>query len=156
MVHPIHSSIPLSLASRDIRLLRISPLADLATKISYQLKRVNLDNKPGNIALLYMCSLEDNKRTIEVNSLDFDVTQNLHNALTRIRNVKESHIFWVDAVCIDQSNNVEKAAQIRLISNIFHYAMEVWCWLGNASAKEEEVMKTLNIEELQREDAVSE
>lgn len=103
-----------------------------------------------------MCGSEDNKRTIEVNSLDFDVTQNLHDALTRIRDVKESHVFWVDAVCIDQSNNVEKAAQIRLISDIFHYAMEVWCWLGNASAEEEEVMRTLNIEELQREDTVSE
>ena len=38
--------------------------------------------------------------------------------------------FWADAICIDQSNRVEKAIQVRNMKSIFENASQVLAWLG--------------------------
>lgn len=41
---------------------------------------------------------------------------------------------WIDAVCIDQHNYVERAAQVNIMSQIFNQAGEVRIWLGETDA----------------------
>ncbi|OAL35033.1 hypothetical protein AYO20_05748 [Fonsecaea nubica] len=39
-------------------------------------------------------------------------------------------LLWVDQICIDQSNEIEKSVQVSLISTIYRAAAEVIVWLG--------------------------
>lgn len=62
--------------------------------------------------------------------LRFRVTDHLFQALRRLRNVSRPVYIWVDAICNNQADLGEKAAQIPLMAQIFNQAKEVVIWLG--------------------------
>ncbi|KAN0084911.1 Heterokaryon incompatibility protein (HET) domain containing protein [Elaphomyces granulatus] len=45
-------------------------------------------------------------------------------------NGKQSRKLWIDAICIDQSNEPEKCRQIKLMKHIYGKAKQVVIWLG--------------------------
>ena len=47
------------------------------------------------------------------------ITKNLHAALLRLRNHSFERIVWVDAICIDQADDQEKARQIQNMAKIY-------------------------------------
>ena len=57
------------------------------------------------------------------------ISINLYNSLRRLRD-KSSQYIWVDRVCIDQSNVVERAEQVRMMGRIYSQARLVIVWLG--------------------------
>ncbi len=59
------------------------------------------------------------------------------NAVLVSRNTA-ARIFWIDAVCIDQANSVEKASQIALMGRIYSLAARVLAWLGDVDVGEDE------------------
>ncbi|KAK1751181.1 heterokaryon incompatibility protein-domain-containing protein [Echria macrotheca] len=67
---------------------------------------------------------------IEVNGRQFQITNNLHEALQRLRLEDEDRIIWVDAVCIDQDNEKERGHQVRHMGDIYKKADRVLYWLG--------------------------
>lgn len=60
----------------------------------------------------------------------FMVHRNLFSALRRIRHKHDSIWLWVDALCIDQSNDAEKSHQIPKMPDIYANAWNVIVWLG--------------------------
>jgi hypothetical protein len=58
------------------------------------------------------------------------VRPNLYSALRRLRSESEELWFWIDAICIDQSNLVEKIHQIPRMLDIYCNAWSVCVWLG--------------------------
>ena len=58
------------------------------------------------------------------------VTQNLHDALKRIRQPGSSILLWVDAICINQMDVAERNHQLGLMRQIFNRAHQVIAWLG--------------------------
>src|SRR5947207_8786362 len=52
-------------------------------------------------------------KSIACNGEDFHVTENLFSALQRIRFADKPRHLWVDAVCINQSDNIEKSMQVQ-------------------------------------------
>ena len=61
---------------------------------------------------------------------DISITPNLHSALTALRSQDGFIVLWIDAVCINQQDNREKAAQILLMRRIFQSSVRVIAWLG--------------------------
>ncbi|KAF2031021.1 hypothetical protein EK21DRAFT_50391, partial [Setomelanomma holmii] len=61
------------------------------------------------------------------------IGQNLHDFLRHIA-VDSFNIagpwFWIDQVCIDQSNSHEKADQVSLMATIYQRCVSVITWLG--------------------------
>jgi hypothetical protein len=55
------------------------------------------------------------------------ITRNLFECLSVL---KTSGYIWIDALCINQSDNVEKAIQVPLMGAIYANALEVIVWLG--------------------------
>jgi hypothetical protein len=89
-----------------------------------------------------------------------DVGENLHAALTyvgREQSTLQRHIdpstgsellLWADAICLDQTNEQEKAHQIPRMGTIFSYAVGVVIWFGNlaqiSEAKIQLFVETVN------------
>lgn len=63
----------------------------------------------------------------------FNVTTNLRNALRRLRDTHASRWLWIDAICIDQRNLHERAAQVGFMKEIYKRAEGVVIWLGESS-----------------------
>ena len=57
------------------------------------------------------------------------ISSNLYNALRRLRD-KSAKSLWIDRVCIDQSNVLERREQVQLRGSIYSKARMVVVWLG--------------------------
>ncbi len=62
------------------------------------------------------------------------VGQNLFEALTHLRLEDARRTLWIDAICINQSDNAEKSEQIMRMADIYKLAWRVLVWLGAESA----------------------
>lgn len=58
------------------------------------------------------------------------VTRNLTVALSNLRYPDRPRRLWIDALCIDQSNDVEKGPQVAQMGTIYSFAARVIAWLG--------------------------
>ncbi|KAF5686650.1 heterokaryon incompatibility (het-6OR allele) [Fusarium circinatum] len=58
------------------------------------------------------------------------ITPSLFHALHRFRSKDEPRMLWADAVCINQSNNAEKASQVALMNEIYASAACTLVYLG--------------------------
>ena len=81
-------------------------------------------------ALSYTWGTSARSHVLECDNGVLPITQNLHNALRRLRHATETRTFWVDAVCINQADILERNAQIGLMKEIFGIAQEVIIWIG--------------------------
>jgi hypothetical protein len=121
--------LPLLPKLREIRLL------ELTASKSAQLRNVPLESVPSYIALSYAWSDAQSTATYTVNDERVLVRKSLSNALSRVfnylgSNPREPRYVWADAICIDQSNDVEKAAQVAIMSEIYQKAHQVIVYLG--------------------------
>lgn len=64
---------------------------------------------------------------------EFEVGENLWQALNHLRYPGEDRTLWIDAICIDQNNNIERARQVKMMGKIYQRAREVLVWLGPKS-----------------------
>ena len=60
-----------------------------------------------------------------------EVTVNLADALSHIRDRTESRFVWADAVCINQEDDTEKGHQVKRMGKVYENAEEVLVWLGS-------------------------
>ncbi|KAK5692396.1 hypothetical protein LTR97_010704 [Elasticomyces elasticus] len=124
---------PLIPSKNEIRLLRVQPNADRDAEIVCTLEHAVLEDGLAYHALSYTWGDLSNPLSIEVGGHALAVTQSLHAALQTLRRSSDEVLtIWVDAICINQSDLVEKSSQIPLMRNIYHYASEVAIWLGPA------------------------
>ncbi|PMD40370.1 hypothetical protein L207DRAFT_565845 [Hyaloscypha variabilis F] len=87
------------------------------------------------VALSYAWEGQKPTETIHIRHpeglLSLLVTYNLKMALLALRHTREDRIFWADAICMDQDDNVEKSQQLPLMSRIYSEAKHVCVWLGD-------------------------
>lgn len=117
-----------------IRLLYLHPSKTVFAGLEASLKTASFLERPRYRALSYESGEMSRKRPISINGKRMDVGINLWNALYRIRDDERTVVLWVDAICIDQSNNEEKSVQVPLMSFIYSRALEVLVWLGEHTA----------------------
>ena len=114
---------------REIRLVTIKAGSG-ADPVKCELETVSLDDEPLYKALSYVWGQIENKKTILVNGQKFKVTQNLGIALQYLRHREDDVVYWIDAVCINQSDLDERRDQVRMMMDIYRSANEVVSWLG--------------------------
>jgi len=125
------------LPGRDsIRLLRLLPTEDETTPIKCQLFNYRLDESdkrpPRYDALSYVWGDRQKTSSISIDEHCFDVTENLHTALRRLRD-RSIEWIWVDAICINQQDVQERGHQVRGMAKIYGKANSVLVWLGEAA-----------------------
>jgi hypothetical protein len=62
--------------------------------------------------------------------LSLQVTANCAQALRRLRLTDYKRGLWVDAICIDQHNDHERSAQLKIMQRIYRAALQVIIYLG--------------------------
>lgn len=122
-----------SLAENSIRLLRVLPAKhglyeDIQSEVFTDslLEPIIFDAVSyswGNIE-------EADERKVVLDGSPFTVSPNLYSLLEHLRDSGWTKPIWIDFICIDQQNAVEKSRQIAMMGDIYSKADEVLIWLG--------------------------
>ena len=139
------SSIRAPLKETDIRLLELLP-GTPGMPLSAHTHIVSLASAPPYYAMSYVWGNPDVVETISLGDDSFNrvrITSNLHAALCEIRRPSVPRLLWVDALCIDQDNVVEKGWAVQKMGTIFGTAIEVIIWLGEATEHSKFGLQTL-------------
>jgi len=121
----------------SVRLLTLHPAASYGTPIHISLREVSLDVSVEFAALSYTWTTEGGdcslSKQVECDGAIIKITANCEAALRRIRQVEKSFDFWIDAICINQSDDDEKSLQVPQMRQIYKKALWVALWIGEAS-----------------------
>jgi hypothetical protein len=85
-------------------------------------------------ALSYVWGVTIRPYMIQVNGCPFQVTYNLYSALRELRLPDTERLLWIDAMCINQSDNIEEGSQVQLMQAIYTRASRVIVWLGDSTS----------------------
>ena len=129
---------------KDLRLLCLAAGDDEA-EIFAALQPVAFQDPdlPAFTALSYTWGPGSRDASIYVDSASFAVTANLLAALKHLRKADSDRRVWVDAICINQADHLEKSLQVPKIHLIYRAAGSCLAWLGLPSDDSELGMKTL-------------
>lgn len=131
---------PLRHEKREIRLLYIMPRefrrATDRELVSCFTVVQQLDNAEPFTALSYVWGDAKDTLPITLNNQVIQVTRNLATALKHIEHDRcrwGIRVFWIDALCINQEDNLEKSHQVQMMGDIYGRASRVLSWLGQAT-----------------------
>jgi hypothetical protein len=123
------------LAANRFRLLMVHP-DKLGSPITADLQESDLSDPPFYSALSYVWGQEPALHPITIDyNVKVWIRPNLFHALQRIRaqNTGKFRV-WVDSLCINQSDDVERNEQVGRMSQIYSKAGGVFVWLGEEDA----------------------
>lgn len=127
--HRIYKDLPLNENAFSTRLLTTLPGSG-DDPLVCRLRSADINAYATYDALSYTWGDHNDKRMILVNAEPFSVTTNLEDALRALRLSDRPRELWVDAICINQADLQEKAAQIPEMGHIYRNAHRVVIWLG--------------------------
>ncbi|KAL1594578.1 hypothetical protein SLS60_010339 [Paraconiothyrium brasiliense] len=114
-------------AGSEIRLLTILP-GSTKDPVACKLEIHQLDSPPSFEALSYTWGDNNAQNPIDIDGHCFIVHGNAYQALLELRNSEAPRTLWIDAVCIDQEDEDEKASQVPLMKSIYGKAERVVVW----------------------------
>lgn len=118
--------------THQFRFVQINPVKDqneplTATIVTKPLEGTDFE------ALSYTWGSKKLTKYLHTSSGDVAITENLESALKQLRHSESTRLLWVDAICIDQQNDLEKSTQVALMGDIYKSATRVLVWLGSLS-----------------------
>ncbi|KAF4960743.1 hypothetical protein FSARC_10372 [Fusarium sarcochroum] len=126
----------MALQANEIRLLRLdygSPEEHTHLKLSFE--RVFLTNPdlPPFVALSYAWGDLTKTSPLCVSKEDIPATSNLHQVIQTLSASRFDQLLWVDALCINQEDQHERASQVTLMGDIYSRATYVLAFLSPES-----------------------
>ncbi|ETN38995.1 uncharacterized protein HMPREF1541_07037 [Cyphellophora europaea CBS 101466] len=144
---------PLDSNKHEIRLITLLPRLTKEGLIQCKLQHVTFLGKSElevkYFALSYMWGDNQSPGTILINGKKQNVQPNLHNFLQTYRRCyKKRKVLltplWIDALCIDQRNVLERNHQVGIMQDIYRSAHEVVVWLGQGNKQIERLCSAPN------------
>ncbi|KNG86301.1 hypothetical protein ANOM_005935 [Aspergillus nomiae NRRL 13137] len=134
---------PLDEAAKEIRLLYLLPGRG-DEDLTGELIHSAIAGRPEYDAISYTWGSAIQPFKLHTPEGYIPITTSLYLALMRMRKCQEPRMLWVDAICINQNDNVEKASQISMMPDIFRWATCVYAWIGEDEDGSLEVLNTIN------------
>lgn len=135
MASILYQYTPLSSES-SIRLLRLKNYIasqGLMHSIEVDLFEVPIEDSPTFEAVSYAWDHTDARATMLCNEKQLQVSPAVVDMLINLHRISTVRVFWVDAVCIDQSSTMDKNIQVPRMRLVFSEAQRVWIWLGQGT-----------------------
>jgi len=136
----IHPVLPTGVDA--LRILNVQP-GSFSSPLVGTLSSIAFRDKPRYMALSYtwdsshpedpeLAFILNGSRSLKIklNGEYFDIRQNLYLALQYLRSPKHTLRIWVDAICINQADSIERSQQVSLMAFIYSRAIQVVAWLG--------------------------
>ena len=121
---------PLSRENREIRVFDLFP-GKGKDAVTGRLRVVSLKEKPKFDCLSYVWGASKPQTTISLEGgYSLSIGPNLHLALSDIRRKWRLLTLWVDALCINQQDDQEKAYQVPMMSQLYREARLTRAWLN--------------------------
>jgi hypothetical protein len=133
-----------TLQEDEIRLVTLLPQS-AGLPIFCNMSHVSLESEPIYEALSYTWGAREALTTISFNDRTMVVRRNLWMALSHLRHLTEPRVLWIDAICIDQSNNDERRSQVSKMFKIYEQASMVAVWLGEQEDGSDRAFESLEI-----------
>lgn len=131
-IHDAYTQAPLPLDSQAFRLVELQPCGP-TDFIKCRLRSYPLHKSPPYIALSYRWGRNKRHDDIELNGMLFPVGRSLWTFLNRMRLRGQFGLFWIDAICIQQSSTDERNHQVQAMGHIYRNAESVSVWLGETN-----------------------
>ncbi|CAG8953863.1 hypothetical protein HYFRA_00006756 [Hymenoscyphus fraxineus] len=126
---------PLNEREHEIRLVNILP-GSRGSEMVVELQHCNLipcGSNPQFEALSYTWGSPENGVEIKIGRIGHDaltVTQNLGVALQYLRYLDKPRTLWIDAICVNQKDLLERSQQVMRMPDLYTQADRVVVWLG--------------------------
>ncbi|KAG7128656.1 Heterokaryon incompatibility protein 6 like [Verticillium longisporum] len=91
-------------------------------------------------ALSYTWGIGDRTHWIDVAGAALAITASLDTALRHIRSEEQDVMIWIDQICINQTDAIEKTTQVQIMEKIYSKADQVIVWLGPSADGSDEMM----------------
>ena len=129
----VYLQAPIKKELRQIRILTLAPgIYSDTLQGSFEVENLDYDDIHYT-AFSYTWSGPIGERTIQIGQAPLKITKNLAAALRHFRGPVRPKKIWVDAICINQSDDEEKGFQVALMGDIYRNASRTWIWLGEES-----------------------
>lgn len=146
-----YTAVPLLSASTHIRLLHVKPSRltvkgpgsdddHFASRIVCEMTTVDIRNPAPYKCLSYAWGLEDRNYGLEIADTWLPITQSLDSAIRHLRHQDETLTIWIDQICINQEDGLEKGHQVRLMQDVYRNAEQTLAWLGPAADHSDDLM----------------
>jgi hypothetical protein len=148
----LYSKNPLDPTKREIRILSVQG-GGTGSGLRCSIRVISLDEEPKYNALSYVWGNASDTEPINVNGVTLPVTRGLAKALRHLLVAQlpvtleptvPLTVLWVDAICINQDDANERAAQVQLMGDIYSTANRVVVWLGEGTVYTDEVFDRIN------------
>jgi len=119
-----------------VRLVVLHPAVNEVAPLTCSIATPSLaPQHPEYFAISYYWGDQKPHLTLEItedggNTSYLRITPNVDTVLRRFRVPRKRQFLWIDAVCLNQSDELEKAQQIPRMGRIYEQAKEVYIWLG--------------------------
>lgn len=133
----IYKYTPVDSEANEIRVAHILP-GSKNDPLLCQLKNVLLCENPTFEALSYTWGTQTDCVEISIDGKKASISENLNSALRRLRLADKVLTIWVDSICINQDDLVERSAQASRMRFIYRQACSVSVWLGNEDEEKED------------------
>lgn len=130
-------------SARSIRILTLCPAKQHTDAIECTIEAKELEEASYD-ALSYSWGMDEDGDS----SQDYEIlihgcrkwiTRNLYGGLKRIRVCDKPIRIWIDAICINQQDDVERSVQVAMMADIYARAEKVLVWLGNSTEEKEDL-----------------
>ncbi|KAF4633974.1 hypothetical protein G7Y89_g4138 [Cudoniella acicularis] len=131
---------PLKTDENEIRLVVLLPPNDSEEIVCRIIHKHMTDDDVTYEALSYVWGSSEDIHSIQlmgsveepesVTKHNFPVTKNLHEALCLLRRPESCRVLWIDAICINQSDDAERSSQVALMRSIYSNAFHAVVYFG--------------------------
>ncbi|KAK5735548.1 hypothetical protein LTR17_008081 [Elasticomyces elasticus] len=121
--------------TRQIRLIVLDP-GTKAASISFSFQFANIYTEDSSQhtsweAISYRWAEDPGQlHNVHVGNETWQIDDNIFRMLNDLRLADQERRLWIDALCINQGDEREKAEQVQLMRNVYEQARQVIIWLG--------------------------
>lgn len=106
------------MTSTEIRLLYLNPGSD-NEPLTGQLINADISGAPRYSVLSYTWGTQDPAAKLRLGEAGIRITSNLELALLQMRSITHIQVLWIDSICINQHDVLERNQQVSLMKQVF-------------------------------------